>query len=168
MDPFQNCCLAAHDPERDGTKDAEAAVDQTPVERDAAERAGYKGERQNAEAGYQAEGSDPLIAYGITPGTCKGDGYREVGEGEPVGPVGEKGIALPCIGEACVDPLQPSEERGQGAVKVQPEGDVEEGSAFESEWECGNTAEDKPDYENREPEPNRAEEAGSRSHGLEL
>jgi hypothetical protein len=56
------------DEKGDGSEDAEAAVDETPSERNAQDRAGDDGEGNDRDAGDDAELEDPLVADGSRSG----------------------------------------------------------------------------------------------------
>ena len=62
------------DEKGDGSEDAEAAVDETPGEGDASEWSGDESERNDCDAGDDAELKDPLVADGVAQGAEEGDG----------------------------------------------------------------------------------------------
>ena len=81
------------DEKGDGSENAEAAVDEAPGQGDASDGAGDKGERNDRDAGDQAELEDPLVADRVAKGSDKGNSEDKVREGEPVGSVGEKWVS---------------------------------------------------------------------------
>jgi len=95
------------DHEWQSTEDAKATVDKTPRQRDATDLAGDERERNDAGAGNQAEGDNPLVADRIDVGTneCNGDG--EMSEGKPVGAISEEGIERVRVAESVVDAFDP-------------------------------------------------------------
>ena len=104
--------------EEDGSADdAEAAIDEAPVERDAADGAGEEREEEDAGARDDAPGDDPLVTDGIDEWADVGDGDDDVREGEPVGAVGEKWVAGVGVGEGVVDAEKPGVEGGSGAPR---------------------------------------------------
>ena len=87
------------DEKRDGSEDAETAVNETPEQRDATERAGDESEGNDRDAGDYAELKHPSVAHWVSQWPEKGDGENEMGEGKPVGAIGEEGIAEAGIAE---------------------------------------------------------------------
>ena len=87
---FESLNQTPAEEKRDRAEDTEAAIDETPAEGDAADGAGDQREWNDAGAGDEAEGDDPLVAHGIDERADEEDGENEVGEGEPVGAVGEE------------------------------------------------------------------------------
>jgi hypothetical protein len=101
---------AEADEERDSSKDAEAAVDETPERRDAAERSGDEGEGKDAGAGDYAELKHPFVADRVAQWAEEDDGQDEVGEGEPVGSISEEGVAKAGVAEGVVDSCDPKDD----------------------------------------------------------
>lgn len=97
------------DEEGDGSEDAEAGVDETPGERDAAHRAGDEGERKHADAGDDSELQDPFVADGVDEWADEGDCEDEVGEGQPVSAVGEEWCADAVVEQSLVDAVDPED-----------------------------------------------------------
>ena len=64
--PFETAYKAQTGKKRDGSEDAETAVDGTPEGRNAADWAGDEGERNDADAGDYAELEHPFVADRIT------------------------------------------------------------------------------------------------------
>src|SRR6185437_7071926 len=84
----------ASDMQEDCSADeAEAAVDEAPVGRDAADGAGDQREEEDADGVDEPPGNDPFVADGIEPGADEDNRDDDVGEGEPVGSVGEEWVA---------------------------------------------------------------------------
>jgi hypothetical protein len=144
------------DEKGDGSEDAEAAVDGTPEGRDAAEGAGDEGERNDGDASDHAELEHPFVADGIAQRAEEGDGQDEVGEGEPVGSVGEERVVEVGVKESGVNSCDPKDDRvGKDGIGV------EEGcqpGGFLLEREGGEAAEDEPKDEEGEPEADGADE----------
>jgi hypothetical protein len=67
--------------EWDASEEAEVGVDETPVDGDSTDWAGYEREEWDSSAGYEAELDDPLVADRITQRANERDGEDEVGEG---------------------------------------------------------------------------------------
>ena len=65
----------------------------TPGEGDASDGTGDQGERNDRDAGDQAELEDPFVADGVAQGAEKGNGEDKVRKGEPVGSVGEEWVS---------------------------------------------------------------------------
>ena len=80
------------DEKRNGSEDTEAAVDETPGEGNASDGTGDQGERNDRDAGDQAELENPLVADGVAQRAEEGNGKDKVREGEPVGSVGEERV----------------------------------------------------------------------------
>ena len=97
--------------QRDRAKYTETAIDKPPENRNAANRPGDKGEEDNGDAGDDAELKHPLVAKRVSQGTEESNGEDEMGEGEPVGAVGEEGIAEAGIAEGATDLRDPEDNR---------------------------------------------------------
>lgn len=95
------------DEKRDGPEYAEAAVDETPGQRDPSELAGDKGEGNDRDAGDDTELEDPFVADGIAQGAEERDGEDEVREAKPVGAIGEEWVVDVVDVECRVNPLKP-------------------------------------------------------------
>ena len=63
---------------RDGADDSETAIDDSPLNRNAAYGSGDEGEWNNSRAGEKTEGDDPLVANGIAVGTEERNGDDQV------------------------------------------------------------------------------------------
>ena len=63
--PFETAYKTQAGKKRDGSEGAETAVDQTPEQRDATERAGDQSEGNDRDAGDYAELKNPLVADGV-------------------------------------------------------------------------------------------------------
>ncbi len=104
---FKSFDVAKADEERDGSEDAEAGVNEPPQGWDATERAGYESEGKHSQAGDKAELENPLVADGVTQRTEEDYGEDEVGEGEPVGSVGEERVVDAVLVQRVVDANEP-------------------------------------------------------------
>jgi hypothetical protein len=104
---FQVFDAVEADEEGDGSEDTEAAIDETPGERDATELTSDECERDDGNAGDDAELDHPLVADGIAQRAEEGDGEDEVREGEPVCAVGEEGVAETGFLQCVVDLIDP-------------------------------------------------------------
>jgi len=62
---FQSLDAVETDEKWDGSEDSKAAVDETPGERNASDRAGDEGEGNDCDAGDDAELENPLVADGV-------------------------------------------------------------------------------------------------------
>ena len=91
------------DEKRDGSEDAEAAVDDAPKRRDAADRASDESEGNDGDAGDQAELEHPFVADWIVQRADECDSEKEVGEAEPVGSVGQERVVEVGVKESCVN-----------------------------------------------------------------
>jgi len=100
------------DEEGDDAENSEGAVDETPVRRYSTDGARNKGQRNDASAGDDAELEYPLVADGVDEGTNEGDGDDKVGESEPVGAVGHKGVGPVGTDNAFVDAAKPGVKGG--------------------------------------------------------
>jgi hypothetical protein len=155
---FEGFDTAEAEEQGDGSEDAEATVDEPPEGWDAAQRAGDEGEGQDRNAGEDAELEHPLVADGIDQGAEEGDGEDEVGEGEPVGSVGEEGELDAVLVEGLMDPEEPLDDAfGQEGVTG---GEAGEPAGLVFEGDGGEAAEDEAEDEEGEPEADGAEELG--------
>jgi hypothetical protein len=146
------------DEEGDRSEDAEAAVDDTPDGRDAADWAGDEGERDDGCTSDYAELEHPFVADGIAQRAEERYGEDKVGEGEPVGSVGKERIVEIGVEEGGVNPCNP---QGDG-VRKKGIG-FEEGcqpGGFLLEREGGEAAEDQAKDEEGEPEADGPEQFG--------
>jgi hypothetical protein len=96
--------------EREGSEDAETAVDETPEQRDATERAGDQSKGNDRDAGDYAELKNPLVADGVAQWADERDCKNKMGEGEPVGAIGEEWVAKAVIAEGVVDFCNPKDD----------------------------------------------------------
>jgi hypothetical protein len=94
----------------DGPEDAETAVDETPEQRDATERAGDQSEGNDSDAGDYAELKNPLVADGVAQGADERDCKNKMSEGEPVGSIGEEWIAKAVVVEGVMDSCNPKDD----------------------------------------------------------
>jgi len=154
------------DEKGDGTEDAEAAVDETPGEGDASEWSGDEGQGNDCDAGDDAELKDPLVADGVAQGAEEGDGEDEVGEGQPVGSVGEEGVMEVGVEERGVNSCDPkSDGVGKNGIRVE---ERRQPASFLFEREGGDAAENQSGDEEREPDANGTKQLNSafqRWHG---
>jgi len=79
-DPFQLPGLAGNKKEDGSADESEAAVDEAPVERDAADGTGDEGKKEDADARDEAPRDDPLVADGVEVRADERDGDDDVGE----------------------------------------------------------------------------------------
>lgn len=146
------------DEEGDGSEDTEAAIDETPWERDATELAGDECERDDGNAGDDAELDHPLVADGIAQRAEEGDSEDEVREGEPVGAVGEEGVAETGFLQGVMDLIDPLDHGvWRDGIGIEQR---REPRGFALQREGGDTAENEADDENGEPEAGGGEELG--------
>ena len=117
--------VAEADEERDHADYAEAAVDEAPVGRDSADGTGDQGERNDSDAGDDAELQDPFVADWIDEPAKEGDGDDQVSEGWPVGAVRHEWVGLVRMDDTLMDAAEPGVEGG-----------------FAVEWGCGCDVED--------------------------
>src|SRR5581483_2349583 len=75
--------------QRQSAKNAEAAIDEPPVEGDAADGAADEGQREHAGTGDEADFEDPGVRHGSAEWAKKKEGNDDVAEGQPVRAVGE-------------------------------------------------------------------------------
>lgn len=129
------------DEKRDGSEDAEAAVDETPGEGNAADWAGDEGEGNDRDAGDDAELEDPLVADGVAQGAEEGDGEDKVREGQPVGSVGEEWVVHVVGLERRVNPVEP-EGQVIGQHRISPN-KIGQPASFLFEGESGDAADDQ-------------------------
>jgi hypothetical protein len=108
--PFETVYETQTGENGDGPEDAETAVDETPEQRDATERAGDQSEGNDRDAGDYAELKNPLVADGVAQGPNERDGKNKMGEGEPVGSIGEEWIAKAVIVEGVMDSCNPKDD----------------------------------------------------------
>jgi hypothetical protein len=83
--------------QRDGSKYPETAIDESPDERNTADWPGDKGKEDNRDTGDDAELKHPLVADRVSQRPEEDNGEDEMSKGEPVGAVGEEGIAKASI-----------------------------------------------------------------------
>jgi hypothetical protein len=157
--PFETIYKAQTAEKRDDSEDAETAVDQTPEQGDATERTGDQSEGNDRDAGDYAELKNPLVADGVAQGAEERDCKNEMGEGEPVGSIGEKWVAKAVIVEGVMDSCNPKDDlvgknRMGGEEGRKP-------SSFMFERKGGKAAEDQAEDEQGQPEANGAEELRS-------
>jgi hypothetical protein len=144
---------------RDGSEDAETAVDQTPERRDATERPGDQSEWNDRDAGDYAELENPLVADGVAQWADERDCNNEMGEGEPVGSIGKEWVAKAVIAEGVMDFCNPKDDLvGKNRVGSEEGGQP---SSFMFERKGGEAAEDQAENEERQPEANQTEELRS-------
>ena len=105
--PFEAVYKSQTGEKRDGSEDAETAVDQTPERRDATERPGDQSEWNDRDAGDYAELENPLVADGVAQWADERDCNNEMGEGEPVGSIGKQWVAKAVIAEGVMDFCNP-------------------------------------------------------------
>lgn len=130
---------------------AEAAIDEAPVERDAADGACDECEKEDAGRVDESPRDDPLVADGIEPWADEGDGDDDVGEGEPVGAVGEEWIAGVGVGEGVVDAEKPVVESGCVFGEVEVSGEADDEVELVLEREGRDAAEEEAEDDDREP-----------------
>jgi hypothetical protein len=157
--PFETIYKAQTAEKRDDSEDAETAVDQTPEQGDATERTGDQSKGNDRDAGDYAELKNPLVADGVAQGAEERDCKNEMGEGEPVGSIGEKWVAKAVIVEGVMDSCNPKDDlvgknRMGGEEGRKP-------SSFMFERKGGKAAEDQAEDEQGQPEANGAEELRS-------
>ena len=143
---------AEADEKGDGSEDAEAAVDETPGEGNASERAGDEGEGNDCDAGDDAELKDPLVADGVAQGAEEGNGEDKVREGQPVGSVGEERVVEAGVEESGVNPFKPEcNVAGQHRISLNK---ISQPAGFLFEREGGDAAENQSGDEERKPDAN--------------
>lgn len=148
----------AADAQEDGSADdAEAAVDEAPPGRDAADGAGDQREKEDAGGADEAEGDDPFVADRVEVWADEEDRDDDVGEGQPVGAVGEEGITGVGVGEGVVDAEEPGVEGGRVLLEVEMRGDADEEVELVLEREGGDAAEEEAEDDDREPDADGAE-----------
>ena len=131
------------DEERNGTQNAEAAVDETPIRRYAADRSGDEGERNDPGTGDDAELEYPLVADSVDERTDEGYCDGEVSESQPVCTVGHEWIGLVCVNDAVVDAAQPAMQRGlSGGWRRTDAEDLVQDRCLAFEWEGRDSAKD--------------------------
>lgn len=156
---------AADDEQAEAAEDAEATVDETPVEGDAAHRAGDERKQRDASAGEEPPGDDPAVADGVEVRADEGQSDDQVGEGEPVGAVGEEWVTRVGVGEGLFDEDEPAVEGGCVVGEVKMSGDTDGEGEFVLERKGRDAADDKADYHDGQPDPDEAEErCGLRGH----
>ena len=151
------------DEQRDGSEDAEAAVNDAPEGRDVADWAGDESEGNDGNAGDYAELEHPFVADGIAQRANEADGKDKMGEGEPVGPVGEKRVVQIGVEKSGVNSGDPNDD-GVGKDGMGVEEGCEPGG-FLLEREGGEAAEDEASDEDGEPKTKGTEEFGLRLEG---
>ena len=147
------------DEKRDGSEDAETAVNETPEQRDATERAGDESEGNDRDAGDYAELKNPPVADGVAQGADERDCKNKMGEGKPVGSIGEERVAKGVIVEGVMDCGKPKDDLVGNNRMGSEEGRKPSGFMFERKG--GESAEDQAEDEQRQPEANGAEELRS-------
>lgn len=145
--------------EGEGAEDAEGAIDETPVERDAADRAAEEGVGQNKEAGDQAGVEDPDVADRVNERTDEKAGDDDVGEGEPIGAVRVPWVAGIDVAEAITDGEEPLVEPVGGGSwgKVLDAAPAGEEAEFPIQRKGGDAAGDEGEDEEGEDEAVAAE-----------
>ena len=108
--PFETIYKGQTGEERQDSEDAETAVDQAPEQGDATERAGDQSEGNDRDAGDYAELKNPLVADGVAQRAEERDRKNKMGEGEPVGSIGEKWVAKAVIEEGVMDSCNPKDD----------------------------------------------------------
>lgn len=150
--------FAERNEEGNGCEDAEAAVDDAPGERDAANGAGDEREGEDSGASDEAELQHPFIADGVDEWTDECDGENKVGECEPVGAVGEEWGVDAVLVECVMDAVDPEDDSaGEDRVGGEESG---EPASFVFEREGSDAAEDEAGDEEREPEADGAKVRG--------
>ena len=104
--------------ERGSAEDAEAAVDESPGEGSATDRSGDEGERNDCDAGDEAERYHPLVANWIKKRPDEDDGDDEVCKGAPVGSVSEEWIVRIGRSESLEDSQKPRRESAANGVAL--------------------------------------------------
>jgi len=168
---FELADVVEADEERDDADHAEAAIDETPVRRYAADGSGDESKGDDTCAGYQAELEYPLIADGIYERTDESDGDDEVGEGEPIGAVGHERIRLVGVDDAVVNAAEPCVQGGfaGGWLCRTYMKDLIQDCGLALEREGGDAAEDESNDEEYEPESDPAEMMrGACGHGFSV
>jgi hypothetical protein len=161
MRAFDLADIVEADEERDDADDAEAAVDETPVWRNAANGSGNEGEGDDSSAGDDAELEYPPVAERVDERTDERNGNDEVGEGQPVRAIGHEGVSLVGLHDAIVNAAEPGMKGGL-AGGWGHWGDVEDsvqGGGFGLERKGSDAAEGQSGYEQDEPEADSADEA---------
>ena len=141
------------DEERDDSHYAEGAVNQAPVGWYSADRAGDEGEGDDSDAGDDAELDDPLVTDGVDEWTEEGNRDNDMGEGQPVGAVGHKGIGLIGVNDPVVYASQPGVQGGFARWR-RSRGHVEEAIEnvrFVFQRKGSDAAEDQPNDEENKP-----------------
>jgi hypothetical protein len=157
--PFETVDETQTDEKRDGSEDAETAVNETPEQRDVTERAGDESEGNDRDAGDDAELKNPPVADGVAHGTDERDCKNKMGEGKPVGPIGEERVAKGVIVEGVMDSCNPKDDLVGNNRMGSEEGRQPSGFMFERKG--GEAAEDQAEDEEGQPEANGAEELRS-------
>lgn len=99
------------DEERDRTEDAEATVDKPPEKWDTPNWSRDEGERNHRDTGNDSELKNPFVADRIAQGPNEDDRQNKMGEGKPVGSIGQEGVSFACVLEGGVDSSDPSSDR---------------------------------------------------------
>lgn len=152
--------MAEADEKRDGSDDAEGAIDESPEERNPAEGAGDEGQSKNRGAGDHSELQDPLIANRIEEGADEGNGEDEVGEGKPVCSVGQEWGVDAVVIEGLMDALDPHDDGLRQEWVCVEQSDEEFGFAYQREG--SDAAEYQSDDKRREPDADGAKVLGGR------
>ena len=159
VDAFEDVEVVAAEQERESAEDGEAGVDALPEKGDTAERTGDEGEKKNAATADEAEVDDPAVADGIVIRAEEEDGEEDVGEGQPVGAVGEEGRCQKAGGERAVDAQDSVKERGAGA-EVDGEGEViEQPLRLAKERKGSQAVKKEGDHDDGETETDAGEKA---------
>jgi hypothetical protein len=152
--------VAEAEEERYDANDAKAAIDEAPVERNAANGSGDQSQRQYTDAGNDSENEDPLVAHRIDHWAEEREGDDEMPEGEPVSAIGHEWIVAIGIRHALVDAPQPGVEgrfagggRGGGYGE-----DPGQGGCFVLEREGRDATENQADDEKRQPDANLSDQ----------
>lgn len=99
--------MTKYNEEWNRSEQSKAAVDQSPLKRNAANGASDEGEREHTGAGDQSKLNDPLIANWIDQRTKEGDSKDQMGEGQPIGSIGEEWRTTALVIEGLVDMTDP-------------------------------------------------------------
>ena len=146
--------VAQADKERHDADDAEAAIDESPIKRDASDGSGDERQGQHAGACDHSENDHPFVAYRVDERTKEGHGDGEVSEGEPIGAVSHEGVIAIRVHDSLVHAAQPDVKSGFGAGKGgwgYAEDPVQR-SGFVFQGEGGDATEDEADDEDGEPD----------------
>src|SRR5579863_7072803 len=148
------------DEERYDADDAEAAIDEAPVERNAANGSGDEGQWKNTDTGDDSEDEDPFVANRIDERAEESKSNDEVPEGEPVGAVGHEGVVAIRVHNSPVHAAQPDVKSGLGP-QWRGGGYVEDpiqGGRFMFQREGGDAAQDEARDEKGEPDSDSSDQ----------